>query len=41
MKSIYDYTQEQLIEEFLNLGEKKFRATQVFEWILLKGCSRL
>lgn len=36
MKSIYDYTQEQLIEEFLNLGEKKFRATQVFEWIYRK-----
>ena len=25
MKSIYDYTQEQLIDEFLELGEKKFR----------------
>ncbi|WP_418554436.1 23S rRNA (adenine(2503)-C(2))-methyltransferase RlmN [Longibaculum muris] len=36
MKSIYDYTQEQLIEEFLNLGEKKFRATQVFEWLYRK-----
>lgn len=33
MKSIYDYTQEQLIDEFLEMGEKKFRATQVFEWI--------
>ncbi len=33
MKSIYDYTQEQLIEEFLQLHEKKFRATQVFEWL--------
>lgn len=36
MKSIYDYTQEQLIDEFLALGEKKFRATQVFEWIYRK-----
>lgn len=33
MKSIYDFTQEQLIDEFIALGEKKFRATQVFEWI--------
>lgn len=33
MKSIYDYTQEQLIDEFIALGEKKFRATQVFEWL--------
>lgn len=33
MKSIYDYTQEQLIEEFLKCGEKKFRATQVFDWL--------
>ena len=37
MKSIYDYTQEQLIDEFLELGEKKFRATQVFEWLYLKN----
>ncbi len=33
MKSIYDYTQEQMIEEFLQFGEKEFRATQVFEWL--------
>ena len=37
MKSIYDYTQEQLIEAFLELGEKKFRATQIFEWIYRKN----
>jgi len=36
MKSIYNYTQEQLIEEFITLNEKKFRATQVFEWIYRK-----
>lgn len=33
MKSIYDYTQEQLIDVFIAMGEKKFRATQVFEWL--------
>ena len=27
MKSIYDYTQEQMIEEFKELGEKKFTST--------------
>ncbi|WP_028043856.1 23S rRNA (adenine(2503)-C(2))-methyltransferase RlmN [Candidatus Stoquefichus massiliensis] len=37
MKSIYDYTQEQLINEFLLLDEKKFRATQVFEWLYRKN----
>lgn len=37
MKSIYDYTQEQLIEEFIAMGEKKFRATQVFEWLYRKN----
>lgn len=36
MKSIYDYTQEQLIDEFLELGEKKFRATQVLNGCILK-----
>ncbi len=33
MKLIYDYTQEQLIDIFLTMNEKKFRATQVFEWL--------
>ena len=33
MKSIFDLTQEQMIEEFVQLNEKKFRAQQVFEWI--------
>lgn len=37
MKSIYDYTQEQLIDEFEKIGEKKFRATQVFEWLYRKN----
>lgn len=37
MKNIYNYTQEQLIDEFLLINEKKFRATQVFEWIYRKN----
>ena len=36
MKNIYDYTQNQLIEEMAEIGEKKFRATQVFEWLYRK-----
>lgn len=36
MKNIYDYTQNQLIEEMAQIGEKKFRATQVFEWLYRK-----
>ncbi len=37
MKSIYDYTPEQLNEEFIALNEKKFRSKQVFEWLYTKG----
>ncbi|MEG0276120.1 MAG: 23S rRNA (adenine(2503)-C(2))-methyltransferase RlmN [Coprobacillus sp.] len=37
MKSIYDYTLDQLIEEFEKLNEKKFRASQVFEWLYRKN----
>jgi 23S rRNA (adenine2503-C2)-methyltransferase len=37
MKSIYEYTLEDMIVEFENINEKKFRATQVFEWIYRKG----
>ena len=29
--------QEQMIDEFVAIGEKKFRATQVFEWIYRKN----
>ncbi|MCD7894714.1 MAG: 23S rRNA (adenine(2503)-C(2))-methyltransferase RlmN [Erysipelotrichaceae bacterium] len=36
MKLIYDDNQDMLIDELVNLGEKKFRATQVFEWIYRK-----
>lgn len=36
MKNIYDYTQNQLIEEMAEIGEKEFRATQVFEWLYRK-----
>lgn len=33
MKNIKDYTLEKLKEELKNLGEKPFRAEQIFKWI--------
>lgn len=34
--AIYGLTKDQLIEWFLENGEKKFRATQVWEWLYIK-----
>ena len=39
MKKIKDYTVEELKEEMLNLGEKPFRATQIWEWIYKENVS--
>jgi len=36
MESIYGKTIEQLNDEFLQINQKKFRATQVFEWLYQK-----
>ena len=36
MKSIYDYTLNDLCEYFLSIGETKFRASQVFDWLYIK-----
>lgn len=36
MKNIYDYTLEELEEYFLSINEKKFKATQIFEWLYKK-----
>ena len=33
MKNIYNYSLNELEEYFLSIGEKKFRATQIFEWL--------
>lgn len=33
MKNIYNYTKEDLESYFLSLGEKKYKALQVFEWL--------
>ena len=39
MQSIYSITKKKLEEYFTNKGDKKFRATQVFEWVYRKGAS--
>ena len=33
MKSIYNYSFNELVEFLESIGEKKFRATQIFEWL--------
>lgn len=33
MQNIYNLSKEELEDFFLNIGEKKFRATQIFEWL--------
>ena len=37
MQSIFGITRKELEEYFINIGEKKFKATQVYEWIYRKG----
>ena len=39
MHNIYDYTRAMFEEYFLNIGEKKFKATQLFEWLYQKRVS--
>ena len=36
MRNIIDYTREELEEYFLSIGEKKFKALQVYEWLYQK-----
>ncbi len=36
MNSIYNYTLEELQNYFLEIGETKFRASQVFDWLYVK-----
>ena len=37
MKSIFSITKNKLEEYFISIGEKKFKATQAFEWIYRKN----
>src|SRR5574344_1164041 len=41
MNNIYNYTKEMLENYFLNINEKKFKATQIFEWLYEKRISNL
>ena len=41
MKSLYNYTLEQLQEEMVNLGQKSYRATQIFSWLYQKRVSNI
>ena len=36
MNSIYSYTREEFVNYFLNIGEKKFKADQLFDWLYKK-----
>ena len=36
MKNMYDYTRLKLEEEMVSIGEKSFRATQIFSWLYEK-----
>ena len=36
MNNIYNYTKEELENYFLEIGESKFRAGQVFDWLYVK-----
>ena len=36
MKSIYGIKKSDLEEYFISIGEKKFKATQVYEWVYRK-----
>ena len=36
MRNIYDLTIEELEDYFLSIGEKKFKATQLYSWLYSK-----
>lgn len=36
MNNIYNYTKEELEKYFIDIGESKFRANQVFDWLYIK-----
>ena len=37
MKNIYNFSYNDLVSYFLSIGEKPFRATQIFEWLYKKN----
>ena len=41
MNNIYNYTKQDLENYFLEIGETKFRAAQVFDWLYIKELHHL
>ena len=41
MKNIKDYDLEDLKKELENIGEKKFRAEQIFKWLYVEKGKRI
>lgn len=39
MNNIYSYTRDELVDYFLSIGEKKFKADQLFDWLYKKRCN--
>ena len=37
MSNIYNYTRKKLEQKLVEMGEKPFRATQIFEWLYKKN----
>lgn len=37
MKNIYNYKLDELEDYFLNIGEKKFKARQIYDWLYIKN----
>jgi 23S rRNA (adenine2503-C2)-methyltransferase len=35
MENLFNFTKKELEDYFINMGEKKFKATQVFEWLYI------
>ena len=39
MNNVYSYTRDELVDYFLSIGEKKFKADQLFHWLYKKRCN--
>lgn len=39
MNSVYSYTRDDFVDYFLSIGEKKFKADQIFDWLYKKRVS--
>lgn len=39
MNNVYSYTRDELVDYFLSIGEKKFKADQLFDWLYKKRCN--